>query len=150
MQLSKRNIFLFIILLLISWNTHIKTQDSNEQSKDSNEEEKVNKEAGKVNVGKDGRAYFTADWRNTELKDFLKGMSAIVKKNILVDESIKGKKITIISQKKVEVKDAFSFLKSVLEAQGFGLVEKIKKQLSENLKKDGFKNISEVIGCNVK
>ena len=34
--------------------------------------------------------------------------------------------------------------------QGFGLVEDIKKQLSENLKKDGFKNISEAIGCSVK
>ena len=34
--------------------------------------------------------------------------------------------------------------------QGFGLVEKIKKQLSENLKKDGFKNISEAVGSSVK
>lgn len=34
--------------------------------------------------------------------------------------------------------------------QGFALVEEIKKQLSENLKKDGFKNISEAIGCNIK
>jgi dihydroorotate dehydrogenase len=34
--------------------------------------------------------------------------------------------------------------------QGFSLVEKIKKQLSENLKKDGFKNISEAIGSSVK
>jgi dihydroorotate dehydrogenase len=34
--------------------------------------------------------------------------------------------------------------------QGFSLVEKIKKQLSENLKKDGFKNISESIGSSVK
>ena len=34
--------------------------------------------------------------------------------------------------------------------QGFALVEEIKKQLSENLKKDGFKNISEAIGCDIK
>jgi dihydroorotate dehydrogenase len=34
--------------------------------------------------------------------------------------------------------------------QGFALVEEIKKQLSENLEKDGFKNISEAIGCDVK
>jgi len=34
--------------------------------------------------------------------------------------------------------------------QGFALVEETKKQLSENLKKDGFKNITEAIGCNVK
>jgi len=30
------------------------------------------------------------------------------------------------------------------------MVKKIKKQLSENLKKDGFKNISESIGSSVK
>jgi len=112
----------FIVLILITWNYGVKTQDTPE-SKEAKEDEKINKEAGKLNIGKDGKAYFTADWRNTELKDFLKGMSAIVKKNILVDESIKGKKITIISQKKVDARDAFSFLKSVLEAQGFGLVE---------------------------
>ena len=34
--------------------------------------------------------------------------------------------------------------------QGFVLVEEIKKQLSENLKKDGFKNISEAIGYDIK
>ena len=34
--------------------------------------------------------------------------------------------------------------------QGFALVEEIKKQLSENLEKDGFKNISEAIGCDIK
>ncbi len=35
---------------------------------------------------------------------------------------------------------------SALIYQGFGLVEKIKKELSEMLEKDGFKNISEAIG----
>lgn len=123
MNLSKKIISFLISLSLFIGSSHLKTQDSDQQTKETQEDEKNNKQAGKVNVGKDGKAYFTADWRNTELKDFLKGMSAIVKKNILVDESIKGRKITIISQKKVEVKDAFSFLKSVLEAQGFGLVE---------------------------
>lgn len=34
--------------------------------------------------------------------------------------------------------------------EGFGLVENIKKYLAENLKKDGFKNIQEAVGCNVK
>ncbi len=68
-------------------------------------------------------ASFTADWRDTELKDFLMGMSAIVKRNILIDDAVKGKKVTIISQKKIRVEDAFGFMKSVLETQGFGLIE---------------------------
>ncbi|GBF41929.1 type II secretory pathway protein D [Leptospira ellinghausenii] len=68
-------------------------------------------------------ASFTADWRDTELKDFLMGMSAIIKKNILIDDAVKGKKITIISQKRVRIEDAYGFMKSVLETQGFGLIE---------------------------
>ncbi len=87
------------------------------------DDSKTNPNAGKLVKSKDGSMSFTADWRNTEIKDFLKGMSAIIKKNILVDDSIKGKKITIISQKKVNVKDAYSFMKSVLEVQGFALIE---------------------------
>ncbi len=68
-------------------------------------------------------ATFTADWRDTELKDFLMGMSAIIKRNILIDDTVKGKKVTIISQRRIRVEDAFSFMKSVLESQGFGLIE---------------------------
>jgi general secretion pathway protein D len=68
-------------------------------------------------------ATFTADWRETELKDFLMGMSAIIKKNILIDDSVRGKKVTIVSQRRIKVEDAFSFMKSVLESQGFGLIE---------------------------
>lgn len=68
-------------------------------------------------------ASFTADWRDTELKDFLMGMSAIVKRNILIDDAVKGKKVTIISQRRIKVEDAFGFMKSVLETQGFGLIE---------------------------
>lgn len=68
-------------------------------------------------------ASFTADWRDTELKDFLMGMSGIIKKNILIDDAVKGKKVTIISQKRVRIEDAYGFMKSVLETQGFGLIE---------------------------
>jgi dihydroorotate dehydrogenase len=43
----------------------------------------------------------------------------------------------------VQIYSAFIF-------EGFGLVEKIKKDLSEKIKQDGFKNISEAIGIEVK
>lgn len=39
---------------------------------------------------------------------------------------------------------------SAIIYQGFGLIEEIKKTLNENLKKDGFKNISEAVGANFK
>ncbi len=75
-----------------------------------------------TNAGSEA-ASFTADWRDTELKDFLMGMSGIIKKNILIDDAVKGRKVTIISQKRVKVEDAYGFMKSVLESQGFGLIE---------------------------
>ena len=43
----------------------------------------------------------------------------------------------------VQIYSAFAY-------QGFGLVEKIKSELSEVVKKDGFKNISQAIGSKVK
>ena len=66
---------------------------------------------------------FTANWRNAEIEDFLKGMSAIVNKNILLDDALKGRRITIISRKEIPVKNAYKFMRSVLETLGFGLVE---------------------------
>ena len=52
----------------------------------------------------------------------------------------------------IKIKNGASLVQiySAFIYQGFALVEEIKKQLSENLKKDGFKNISEAIGCNIK
>ncbi|GBF49071.1 type II secretory pathway protein D [Leptospira ryugenii] len=83
-------------------------------------EDKVKKSK---NIANQEPVTFTADWRDTELKDFLMGMSAIIKKNILIDDSVKGRKVTIISQKRIKVEDAYPFMKSVLESQGFGLIE---------------------------
>ena len=52
----------------------------------------------------------------------------------------------------IKIKNGASLIQiySAFIYHGFSLVEKIKKQLSEKLKKDGFKNISEAVGCNVK
>jgi general secretion pathway protein D len=141
--------FIFTFYFLLFSFTILYSEDKTDTSQ---EDTKHNQEAGKLKKEKDGKSYFTADWRNTELKDFLKGMSAIIKRNILVDDSIKGKKITIISQKKVSESDAYSFLKSVLEAQGFGLIEenelikvvKIKDSLAKtNLVKVGREPLTE-------
>lgn len=92
------------------------------KEKASSKTEEDSHKGGKIVKTKRGRE-FTADWRNTELNDFLKGMSAIIKKNILIDESLKGQKITIISQQTVPVKEAYSFMRSILETKGFGVIE---------------------------
>ncbi|MCB1189383.1 MAG: type II secretion system protein GspD [Leptospiraceae bacterium] len=124
MKKIRQLIFISGILILFSGDGVFKTltaEDKKEKESSKKEEESVHK-GGKIIKTKRGKE-FTADWRNTELNDFLKGMSAIIKKNILIDESLKGQKITIISQKTVPVKDAYPFMTSILETKGFGVIE---------------------------
>ncbi|EIE01661.1 type II secretion system secretin GspD [Leptospira licerasiae] len=105
----------FAFLLLLSVNEGLLSQASKKGSKRST--------APSAEDTKEKTFY--ANWRDTELNDFLKGMSAILKKNILLDESLKGKKITIISQKEIPIKNAFPFMKAVLESMGFAIVEEV-------------------------
>jgi len=66
------------------------------------------------------------DFRDKPITDFLKAMTKVIKRNILVDESIKGK-ITIISNKGIPESKVYPFFKSVLESKGFAVIEE--KQL---------------------
>lgn len=142
MKLSKR-LTLLALVLNIGFITFIfsetKTDDKSKQientnqnqnqnttkptdSKDSPKSKDINEKSGKI-VKKGKKKFFTTNWRDAELKDFVKSISSTLGKNILIDDGIKGKKITIYSQKDVELDDAFSFMKTVLEANGFGVVE---------------------------
>ena len=64
---------------------------------------------------------FRVDFREKEINDFLKAMSAIIGKNIVADEQIRGK-ITVISPQPIPVEKAFSYLTAVLAVKGFGVV----------------------------
>ncbi|MCC5813320.1 MAG: type II secretion system protein GspD [Leptospira sp.] len=110
---NRKSFTLYLTILILSFCLEIFAQD-NQNKQNTPNQVTTKKLSGKT---------FTADWRDTELKDFLMGMSAIIKKNILIDDSLKGKKITIISQQRVPVEAAYDFMKSVLEAQGFGVIE---------------------------
>jgi general secretion pathway protein D len=66
------------------------------------------------------------DFRDKPIGDFLKAMTRVLDRNILVDEAIKGK-ITIISNRGVPKSKIFSFFKSVLESRGYAVIEE--KQL---------------------
>ncbi len=114
-QLSIFRIFSILILLFLVWDKPVFPQSKKKSS--------ANKTRSAAASEEPAEKSFYANWRDTELNDFLKGMSAILKKNILLDESLKGKKITIISQKEIPIKNAFIFMKSVLESLGFGVVE---------------------------
>jgi general secretion pathway protein D len=61
-------------------------------------------------------------YRDIEIADFLKLMAQIAKKNVLVDETIKGK-ITILSHSPIPVNRALDFMKQVLELRGLTVLE---------------------------
>ncbi|HSV98197.1 MAG TPA: secretin N-terminal domain-containing protein [Spirochaetota bacterium] len=66
--------------------------------------------------------YFTLNFKEVELAEFLNIMSQLIKKNIMVDEKVRGK-ITISSAKRIPVTQAFDILKSILEVKGFAVIE---------------------------
>lgn len=68
------------------------------------------------------RNFFCVSYRDIEITDFLKLMAQIAKKNILVDETIKGK-ITILSHSPIPVSRAVDFMKQVLELRGLTILE---------------------------
>lgn len=65
---------------------------------------------------------FRVDFRDQDIQEFIKAMSAIIGKNIIIDERVKGK-ITVISPEKVPVEMAYSYLTTVLALKGFGVVD---------------------------
>ncbi len=66
--------------------------------------------------------FFTLNFKDVEISEFLNVMSQLIGKNIIIDEKIRGK-ITISSAKKVPVREAFNLLKSILEVKGLAIVE---------------------------
>ncbi len=65
---------------------------------------------------------FEANFPDVEIKDFLKTMADITRRNILIDDTVKGK-ITIVSHRRIPRSRALEFLKQVLEVKGYGLIE---------------------------
>jgi general secretion pathway protein D len=117
------------------------TVSQNEQKDVTQKPEiKIEKFKGKK---KDEEKYFTLNFKDVELAEFLSVMSQLIGKNIALDERVRGK-ITISSVKKIPVKDAYDIMKAILELKGFAVVE------SENLIKiipikDAIKKNVEVI-----
>ncbi len=68
-----------------------------------------------------GPKTFRVDFREKSIHDFLKAMSAIISKNIIADDKVKGN-ITVISPKPILIERAFAYLTSVLAVKGYGVV----------------------------
>jgi len=68
------------------------------------------------------RDHFLPNYRDMEIRDWLKTMAEVTRKNILVDEAVKGK-ITVISFRPIHISRALDFMKQVLQVRGFAVVE---------------------------
>lgn len=106
-NLKKRRIFPLILFLFYALNISF-SSDSNESFMHAASAEKTKS--------------FRADFRDKDIGDFLKAMSAIIGKNIISDDKIKGS-ITVISPKRIPVDQAEIYLKSVLAVKGYGTIE---------------------------
>lgn len=65
---------------------------------------------------------FQPEFKDVEIRDFLKTMAQITQRNILIDDGIKGK-ITVVSHRKIPRARALDFLKQVLEVKGFAVID---------------------------
>ncbi len=61
------------------------------------------------------------DFNNVDLAVFIKFISELLGKNFVVDDRVKGK-VTIISPKKVSIKEAYDIFESVLEVYGYAVI----------------------------
>lgn len=77
---------------------------------------------------------FSVNFNDVDIHDWLKTMASLIRKNILVDDSIKGK-ITVISYQKIPERRALAFMKQVLELKGYGIIEEPNLLKIVNLKK---------------
>ena len=90
-------------------------KDAKKPSKKPSKRKKSRRKGGKTR-------YFTLNFKDVDISEFLNIMSQLIGKNIIIDEKVRGK-ITISSAKKIPVNEAFNLLKSILEVKGLAVVE---------------------------
>ncbi|MFH0976659.1 MAG: secretin N-terminal domain-containing protein [Spirochaetota bacterium] len=66
--------------------------------------------------------YFTLNFKDADITEFLNMMSQLINKNIIIDDKVRGK-ITITSVKKIPVSHAYQIMMSILEVKGLAAVE---------------------------
>ncbi len=84
-------------------------------------EEKQNGAGALANKPKK-EATFRLDFNKAKMEDFLKTMSELLRKNILIDHKVPGN-VTIVSPRPIPVRQAYMVLKTVLAQYGFMPVE---------------------------
>jgi len=66
--------------------------------------------------------FVTIDFNNVDINVLIKFISELTGRNFVVDNRVKGK-VTIISPKKISIKEAYRVFESVLEVHGFTTLE---------------------------
>jgi general secretion pathway protein D len=136
-----------VILILYSINVSSQTQPAPELPLQKPDEPK--KEAAKpatktpVKPAAKKQEFFTLNFKDTEISEFANMMGSMIGKNVVIDESIRGK-ISISSAKKIPIAEAFNVMKTILEVKGLAVIE------TENLLRilpvrDAIKKNTEVI-----
>ncbi len=82
----------------------------------------VAKTAGRARENYEQGDYITIYFNNVDIVEFIKYISELTGKNFLIDSNVKGK-ITILSPTKITIKEAYKVFESVLEVNGFTIVE---------------------------
>ena len=73
-------------------------------------------------ANKSGEQLFSLNFKDVDIKEFIHIMSEVIKKNIVIDDAVRGT-ITINSSRRIPVKDAYDVMKSILELKGFSVIE---------------------------
>ena len=69
-----------------------------------------------------GEAMITMDFQDVELPVLVKFISELTGKNFILDEKVKGKKVTIISPTKISKEEAYRVFESILDIKGLTTV----------------------------
>ncbi len=64
----------------------------------------------------------TMDFDQVDIRVFIKFISEITGKNFIIDDRVRGKKVTVISPQGISVTEAYTVFESVLEVYGFSTV----------------------------
>jgi general secretion pathway protein D len=115
-------------LALILYSIHLSSQPAPELplSKPDEQKKEAPKPAAKTQAKPATAAkkqeFFTLNFKDTEISEFANMMGSMIGKNVVIDESIRGK-ISISSAKKIPISEAFNVMKTILEVKGLAVIE---------------------------
>jgi general secretion pathway protein D len=124
MTRSKKIYLVFSTIALCIFIIFLQT-DVRPQSSDSGENVLPKKEESKKITTPPAQKkveYFTLNFKDVDISEFLNMMGQLVGKNIIIDDNVRGK-ITISSAKRIPVTEAFNVMKSILEVKGLAVIE---------------------------